>query len=740
MPAPAPASSLLSLLDNLMQHARLFAGVWLAALLLGLAFLVLVAPVYRAETLVQIESRSPRTLATSLAQVQANPQEPQGFMQGEIEILRSRDIVSKAIAQTQADIDTQVANRLPIIGDWYARTFARGSATPLPPPLDAPYLRNFSWGGETLRLAHLRVPRAQYGEPLWLVADKGSWTLLDNGGRRLATGAVDQAVAFTVGGEAGSLQVSALEASPGTQFRLVANDPLAVYDEFARNLRIDEAGRQSGVIRIALNHRDPRFAVDFLDALTAAYLAHHLQVNSGEASRALGFLESQLPAVKRELDRAEEALKQYRTGTNTINVPLENENALRRIADLERERVTLELKKQQLGQRYTMDYPESMSVQKQLATVAAELQKVRGQMRQSPQQERDVVRLQRDVQVNTQLYTALLNNAQELRVAKAGMTGNARLVDAAGVSPRPVKPVPATVMSVAFGLGLVLALATVLLARMLRPSLRTAAEVEQHIGMPTLASIPESAGQLELQSRPWRRALRQQPQVLALRSPSDPAVESLRGLRNHVALAAHEFGSTNVLITAATADAGKTFVAANLAALTAAAGRRVLLVDLDLRAPRVHSLFGIDRDSEGIVDVVAEHCELREAIVRDVIPGLDLLLPGRFLGGPGELLMQARFNTLMQDLSCIYDHIVIDSAPVLPVGDALVLGRLARTTYVVVRSEVNSMREVRDATRRLASAGVAVDGLILNGVKRTRLANLPYRSYFTPAVEARAAH
>ena len=93
----------------------------------------------------------------------------------------------------------------------------------------------------------------------------------------------------------------------------------------------------------------------------------------------------------------------------------------------------------------------------------------------------------------------------------------------------------------------------------------------------------------------------------------------------------------------------------------------------------------------------------------------------------------------MEETSRQYSHIVIDSAPVLPVGDTLVLGRMADTTYLVVRSEVNSVREVRDATRRLETAGVAVDGLILNGVKRSRLANVPYRSYFTPAVEVHSA-
>jgi tyrosine-protein kinase Etk/Wzc len=394
------------------------------------------------------------------------------------------------------------------------------------------------------------------------------------------------------------------------------------------------------------------------------------------------------------------------------------------------------MRREQLAQRYTSAYPEAISLQRQLAQVNGAINSLRSQMRQTPRQERDIGRLQRDVQVNQQLYTAMMNNAQELRIATAGMAGNARLVDAAGVLPLPVRPRAGTVLPVSMAVGLVLAMLAVVMARLLRPTVRTAEELERESGLHALTAIPESAQQRALMRsrRLWRS--RAQPPLLALRMPAEPAVESLRSLRNSLAL--HERDDeigTSVLITAATTEAGKSFVAANLATLTAAAGRRVCLVDLDLRAPRVHTYFGIDRDRIGLIDVVAERCSLDEAIVHDVLPGLDLLLPGRVLTSPGELLMQPRFEALMAELARKYGQVVIDSAPVLPVGDTLAIGRLADITYLVVRSEANSHREVRDAVRRLEAAGVAVDGLVLNGVKRGRLGNMPYRGYFPRDIE-----
>jgi len=533
---PVSQPGFLSLADHLLQHMRLFGAVWLGVLVVGLVYLLIAAPVYRAETLVQIDSRGPRTLASSLAQVQQmnkdNDLQPLGYIQGELEILRSREIVAKAIAKTRADLDVRVASRMPAIGNWYARNFARSATAPVAPPLDIPFVRDFSWGGEKLRVGELAVPRSQFGEPMWLHATPKGWVLFDDDNQKLAEGTVGPAVSFKIQGETATLQVTTLEALPGTRFKLVANNPVAVYDDMARNLKIEEAGRQSGVIRVSLNDPDPRFASSFLDAMTGAYLEHHQQVYSADASRALRFLESQLPAVKKELDRAEEALNQYRTGANTINVTQENDSALRRMGDLEQQRIQLDLRRQQLAQRFTPQYPEAVSVQRQLNMVVAEIGTLRGQMRQQPKQEKDTVRLQRDVQVNTQLYTALLNNAQELRVAQAGMTGNARLVDAASVLSEPVRPRAGVVLSASAGLGFILALSSVLLARALRPTVRSTEDMERHGVLQTLVSIPESPRQAALMSsrRLWRT--RAQPRVLALHAPTDPAVESLRSLRN----------------------------------------------------------------------------------------------------------------------------------------------------------------------------------------------------------------
>jgi tyrosine-protein kinase Etk/Wzc len=725
-PGPSP---LLTVADNLLQHRRLFIGLFLLALLLGLLYLLSSPPVYRADTLLQMQPKSGRPLTASLPQLQQQGELPQGFVQGELEILRSREILQQAITQTQADLDIAVANRFPIIGDWYARGAGQRGAQAGEPPLPLDWLEGFSWGGEVLRLGRLDVPPRFHGQPFTLfIQDAQRWALQDADGVAVAQGSVGEPAHFTLGGQPAMLHVAQMSGKPGTPFTVVAQDPAAVVEQVLRNLQVVEAGRESGVVRISLTDTNPRFAASFLDALTAAYLEHDQRVRTAEATRSLRFLEGQMPAVKRELDRAEEALDRYRTGNNTVNLGQETESTLRRISELEGQRTAVEMRRDQFIQRFTPEHPDAIAMQRQLATIAGTLQNLRGQLRQAPRQEKDVVRLQRDVQVNTQLYTALLNNAQELRVAQAGMGGGARLIDPAGVTPLPVRPQPVAVMSVAGGLGLVLALAGVTLACVLRPTVRTADDLESQTGLNTRAAIPESPRQRALMSRSWFSRTR--PRLLAMDEPADPAVESLRGLRTSLALSHPDQRCNTVLITAATASVGKSFVAANLAALTAAAGGRVLLMDLDLRVPRLHTYLGLDRHHDGLTDVLAERCELKDAIIQEVLPGLDVLLPGRRSSHPGELLLSERFERLQEKIEANYDSVIIDSAPVLPVGDTLAVARWAATTFLVARSESSSVREVRDAARRLESAGVVVDGLILNGVKRGRLAAVPYSAYF----------
>ena len=203
---PPDGAPLLAVADNVLQHKRLFFGLLLLALLAGLASLLLNPPQYRADTLLQIQPRNDRPLSLGLAPMQAESSAwPNGFVLGEIEILRSREILAKAVAATQADQSVSVANRFPLLGGWYARSFgAQGKGV----PLDLPLLGGFAWGGESLRFDRLDVPRSQYGQPLTLAWQDPTWHLQDADGAELAQGQVGAPVSFAMDGQPALLLVN----------------------------------------------------------------------------------------------------------------------------------------------------------------------------------------------------------------------------------------------------------------------------------------------------------------------------------------------------------------------------------------------------------------------------------------------------------------------------------------------------------------------------------------------------
>jgi tyrosine-protein kinase Etk/Wzc len=186
--------------------------------------------------------------------------------------------------------------------------------------------------------------------------------------------------------------------------------------------------------------------------------------------------------------------------------------------------------------------------------------------------------------------------------------------------------------------------------------------------------------------------------------------------------------SKHVLITSATAGAGKTFVAANLAALLAVAGRRVLLVEADMRHPRLHAYFGTPR-APGLADVLAGEATFDDVVHREVLPRVDLLMPGKPDENPADLLSLPRLRELIGQFDAGYDHVVFDAVPILPAGDSLAIAQLPVSTFVVARAEHTTLAEMQEATRRLEGVGAAVAGVIFNGAKRMRVSGMRYYAY-----------
>ncbi|NYT60531.1 polysaccharide biosynthesis tyrosine autokinase [Alcaligenaceae bacterium] len=724
--------SLAELFNVLLQNVWLIVITFAVVLALGLAYAILATPVYKADALIQVEDQKSGAGLAGLSQLSEAFGVQQSSISGEIEILRSREVLLKAIETTGAAVNIQVDNHFPLIGSWMARRHEANSAE-LAEPLWG--LSSYAWGGERLELAELALPRRAWGNDFYLEVTADGFSLMDEDDEVLLQDArLGQRLSFTIAGENAYLAVKSLTGRVGTRFLVQQASPILLFENLRAGLQVSEAGKQSQVIRLGFESTDRQFAADFVNAVARAYLEQNVERRSAEARTSLAFLEKQLPELKQNVEQKEEELTHFRTDSGTISIPEETQGLLEQAIALENRRLELQLKRDELRERYKPEHPMLKAITQQLAAVQNASAELGLNIDKLPEAQRDLLRLQRDAEVNTQLYISLLNNAQELRVAEAGTIGNVRIIDFAVLAERPVKPKRAMIVVMAALLGLMLGVIGAFLCRFLRPSVQRAEQIEQRLGLSTYVSVPESEVQKGFRiALPGRRNGKNNKHVLAIANPDDPAVESLRSLRTGLSFAMMGTKGKAIAITGATAGVGKSFVSANLAAVLASAGQRVVLLDVDLRRGRLHEYFGYERKRKGLSDVLSGGISLSDALVK-VNDGLTVLPAGTVPPNPGELLLGSGLEQILKQLEADFDLVIADTAPLLPVADTLALMRHMDAAFMVVRAEHSTLAEIRDAVAKLRNAGVdtPLKGVIFNGVRRYRLGyGASYQYYYS---------
>jgi tyrosine-protein kinase Etk/Wzc len=205
--------------------------------------------------------------------------------------------------------------------------------------------------------------------------------------------------------------------------------------------------------------------------------------------------------------------------------------------------------------------------------------------------------------------------------------------------------------------------------------------------------------------------------LLSVSAPTELAVESLRSLRTSLHFAMLEARNNVLMISSPSPGAGKSFVSSNLAVIIAQTGKRVLLIDADMRKGYLHKNFGL-QPKHGLSDTLAARLKCTEVINHTEVRNLDFISCGFVAPNPSELLMHDNFNKMLTELSPLYDLILVDTPPILAVTDATLVGRQAGTCLLVTRFGLTTVKEIEACKRRLGQNGVVIKGAIFNGVLR----------------------
>lgn len=694
-----------SYVDVLVRYRWTFVTVAAAILCAGLLYAFLARPVYRADIVVQVEDTTPGTSASKLAANISPVFDAKPAASAEIELLRSRMVVGKAVDTLRLDVEA-VPRYLPLIGASIA-SYNR--------ELSNPGLFGFggyAWGSESIVVDRLDVPPQMEDRRMVVTA-------LGDGKYRLAFASSDQTVEgqvghpLTVATASGSvtIDISRLDGRAGAQFYVRRVPRGMAISSLQDQLMISERGKQSGVIGVALEGTSPARTASILNEIGNEYVEQNLRRKAAEAEKSVNFLESQLPQLKQQMETAESRYNAMRNQRGTIDLSEESKLILSQSVQIQTKLQELRQKRQELIARFTTNHPTIEILDNQIAGLTGQLNGVTGKIQKLPDVEQNVLRLMRDLKVNTELYQSLLNDVQQLRLVKASKVGTARLIDAADVPLKPVRPNRMLIGATSGVLAVVIALLVVAVRRMFDGGVADADEIESQCGMTVYATIPMSSQQARLS-----RVKSGGGDVLAIGEPDDPAIESLRGFRTALQFALLGAQRNNVVVfTGPAPEAGKSFLSANFAVVAAAAGRKVVLVDGDLRRGALNERFNVTR-KPGLTEALTG-TRLDDVIQRNVVPGLDFIATGAEPPLAADVLQSPDMESLLSELRSRYDLVLIDTPPVLAAADAGILAPRAGAVFMVARADKTTAAELTAARRVIEQAGGEVKGVLFNGLK-----------------------
>lgn len=709
---------LLALLGILLDYKWLILACTLLFASIGVLYATLAAPVYEADALIQIEGKK-AGLPGLQDLAELTGKDPEAVT--EIELIKSRWVVGRAVDSGHLDIYAE-PKRLKFIGNFIARRFAPQHEGDVASAW-LPFTGSYDWGGASIRVAALDVDASLLGKPLTLVAgQQGQYQVLDQDEAVLVEGTVGQQAKA----EGIAIQVDQLVAREGQVFNIQREPRLRAVDRYRGDIRVAERGRQTGIIGLSYQHTNPAFARKVLDEIAQQYVGQNVERLSEEAARSLQFVREQLPQVRQEMERATAELNNYRVEAKSVDISVETKAVLDQIVDSEKSISELELKKLELDKRFTAEHPAYQTLQKQLVELKASKTELEKRVQHLPETQQKLVKLMRDVEVSTEIYTLLLNKSQELDIVRAGTVGNARIIDLAAVdTSHPVAPKRALIVLLATLLG---AIAGVVLAGghvALTRGVENPDDIEA-LGLPVNATIPFSVLQQEDEKRAENTG---KASLLALTHPTDPAIEAVRSLRTSLHFTMMDAPNNIMTITGPSPEVGKTFVSVNLAVTMAQAGKKVLLVDADLRKGYMHRFFGIDQQHAGLANLLQKKATLEQCLIETSVSGLVFLPRGPIPENPSELLLNPLFAQLLQHAAKEYDLVIIDTPPILAVADALIVSKLAGANFIVARFSKNPLGMVQATIKRFATNGVKLDGAILNATQKRSLAYYGYQKY-----------
>lgn len=688
---------------SLIAQWKLIALCIILSLVCALLYLRTTPHTYAVDALVQVED-SKGTSAALLGDL-SSMIEQKSPAQAEIEILKSRLVLGQVINLLNLNIQVSGTedsfwNRL-MAKHEYATEYSAKSVL-------------FKDNQKSFDIRQFDIPQYFQDKNLILSFNSGKFSLTDEETEQVVFSAPLNQVSQSTS-EHGLWKVGVFSQDRfDAAYHIQKQSLPAAMQSLTSNYSVAEKGKMTGVLGLNYQGQDKQHITQVLNAILTAYNLQNIERRSAETAQTLKFLDDQLPELKQQLDVAEREFNRFRQKANTVDVTKESELYLTQSIALETQKVQIEQQVAESSSKYTGEHPVMQQMNAQLAAINNKIAELNGTLRRLPELQRQYLQLFREVEVKQQLYTGLLNSYQQLRIAKAGEIGNVRIVDTAVEPIEPIKPQKLQILILSIFLGGFLGTLLALLRNMMRSGIKDAAQIENELDLPVYATIPRSLIQ---ESRINLLKKKKNIPILAVKDSGDIAIESLRSMRTAIHFALMNASNNVIALSGPAPEIGKSFITVNLATILAQSGKRVLVIDGDMRRGYLHKYFNAEVQP-GLAELLNHQNSYADVVQNSTVKNLFFVTRGKSPVNPSELLSTDQFKAFLDQASAHFDHIIIDTPPVLAVTDGIIIAQYAGVNLLVARHAKTQIKELEITVNRFEQANVKVNGVILNDVQK----------------------
>ncbi len=466
-------------------------------------------------------------------------------------------------------------------------------------------------------------------------------------------------------------------------------------------------GKTEQIQRLTLTATDPLVAAIVVNAVADAYLAYLVESRVSQTERAGQWLAEKISESRDKLTESENALKEYQFKNQVLDLQTVKALSSNRLGQVDSDLLSARRTYAELSKRYGPKHPAIIEAKRKLSSAQSRVGSASKVELNTNEDRFELTKLERSVNSNRDLYELFLSRFNEVELGIDSVSSNTSLVDRATLPAAPFSPdVKKTVMTGA-AFGLIIGMLMLFVREFLDRTFKNQADVEDRLKLPVLGILPLLTG------KKLKRDGNLLPERFYLNEAGSNFAEVVNHVRTGIIYSNFDQPPKVILVTSAVPGEGKTTCSTNLALAYSKLGK-TLLIDADFRKPRIAKIANVE-NSMGLTGYVAGQNSLEECLFQDPdSENLLIMRSGEVPPNPLELLSSDRFRKTLELMKKNFDYIVIDSAPILPVSDGVVLGRLADAVLMVLKAGSTSHQIAESALKRFSSANITPTGVVLS--------------------------